>query len=102
MLILRSNTDSFDILLGSLYTQFSLAVAYFVTLTFQNWEPVLFKPDEEYWVTHDNWTYGQIETLFVLHIAIGLLTKVHEIKNDNTVLTGISLGVILIEATDVF
>ena len=41
--------------------------------------------------------------VFGLHIGIGFLVKFHEIaKVDNSLLTGISLGFILIEAADVF
>ena len=103
MIILRSITDGFDILLGSQYTQFSLAIAYWVTLDSQDWEPVYFAPESEYWVAHDKWTFGLIKMLFGLHIGLGCLVKFHEIaKSDNTILTGIGLGFILIEAADVF
>ena len=40
--------------------------------------------------------------LFGIHIAFAVLVKFHEIaKSDNTVLTGICIGWVLIEAADV-
>ena len=101
MIILRSITDSFDLLLGSQYTQLSLAVAYFVTLHLRDWKQAYFEPQTDYWVNFDNKTSKQELVCLVLHLAYGIVFKFHEIsRGDNTVLTGLCLGAILMVASD--
>ena len=101
MIILRSITDNFDLLLGSQYMQFSLAVAYFVTLILRDWQAVHFEPKNEYWVKFDDETLHLEKVLFGLHLAYGIIVKFHEISPvDNNLTTGLCLGAILIEATD--
>ena len=54
MIILRSIYDSADLMLGTMYTQFSLAIAYFVMFTYSDWDPVYFKPEDKFWRKMDS------------------------------------------------
>ena len=60
-----------------------------------------FEPKNEYWVNFDNETFYLEKVLFGLHLAFGIFVKFHEILQvENHLVTGLCLGAVLIEATD--
>ena len=73
MIILRSVTDSFNIILGSTFTHAALAFAYLAYWAQHDFEAVQFKPEIPYWVDRADDCYTVEQILFAMHIALAVL-----------------------------
>ena len=100
MIILRSIYDSADLMLGTMYTQFSLAIAYFVMFTYSDWDPVYFKPEDKFWRKMDSQSFYDQKVLFGLHLGAGLIVKNHgAVKEEGNIVHFCLLGALLWEVT---
>lgn len=73
MIILRSITDSFNLVLGSTFTNAALALAYLAYWASNDFYAIQFKPDQEFWVKRADDSFTAEKILFATHIALAVL-----------------------------
>ena len=81
MIILRSITDSFNILLGSSFTHAALAVAFFAYWAYNDFDKVEFKPGSKYWDEQRDEAHMIQVLLSCMHVVLAVW-KWHDFWNN--------------------